>query len=234
MKIDKFNKKDILTKIDNPIIYNQELFNIDKKYTGKDVKVSIIASGLPTYQGFSTLSDFDVMIDNVDSPHDDMGYTTAIAGFIAANGTCGIHGLAQNTQIYSLKAIENNGNVNYSTLIASILWSIIKNVNIIVIPFEIDISYEPIYSAIKKANKNKITIMSLNLDCKEIYTIIPCHKKDTFDVKIKNKEILLTLPTTKLITSFGDKLFVKVNKKIASLGLATGIMSLLIEKNNSN
>jgi len=237
MNIFNVNKNDISHKTNKPIVYSGDMFGIKNGATGKGIEIAIVGTGLPSYQGFTTLHDFDVMIDGTttDSPYDDVGCGTALAGFVASNGSCGIYGLAKDTKILSLKSFTKKRKINPSIIVASLLWGIIKDVNIIVMPFEIDIEYQPILSVVKKTFDRKIIILSVNSplyeNCNEIFPVIPCPKKDKYGIDLQGHKVFITLPIKKQITAYGDKSFVSVNRQIASLGLAAGVMSLLLEKN---
>jgi len=234
MKIFKINKKDISTYIKNKIKYQPGLFNVEKQYTGKNVRIAIVGTGLPVYKGFNNLSDFDVIVGNANSPHDELGCTTIVAGFIGANGTRGICGIAQSSELLCLKSFSGY-NIENSSIIASVLWAIIKNADIIVLPFVPDMSSQPIYDIIKKAYKNNIFVLTVKMKdskkYKEIISIKPFVRKKTFRILDCEKDISISLPKERLISSFGEKSFIKTSYNISSLGIVTGLIALLIEKN---
>jgi len=237
MRIFRINKKDILTYIKNKISYKPGLFGIDNKYTGNGVKIAIVGTGLPIYKGFDNLSDFDVVVENENSPHDELGCTTTLAGFIGANGSRGIYGIAQKAQLLCLKSFKNR-EIKSQDIVASVLWAIIKDVNIIVLPFEPDMNAQLIYNVIKKAYENDIFILTTDMKnsekYKEIISVKPFVRKKTFKILECEKDISISLPKERLISSFGEKHFVKTSYKISSLGVITGLMALLIEKHKKS
>ncbi|SDY27954.1 subtilisin/minor extracellular protease Epr [Evansella caseinilytica] len=58
---------------------------------------------------------------------DDNGHSTHVAGIIGAkNNDCGIVGIAPDSLLYSIKALDQNGSGYLSGIIAGIDWSISK------------------------------------------------------------------------------------------------------------
>ena len=100
--------------------------------TGKGVKVCIVDTGIDMeHPDLSEvkLGDWSDFIGNKNSPYDDQGHGTMMAGILVAEG--GITGLAINVELYVAKALSSNGSGQDSVVADAIDWCITKNVHII-------------------------------------------------------------------------------------------------------
>lgn len=101
---------------------------------GEDVIVAVIDTGcdLDHPDLVNNLLPGKNFINREQSPHDDNGHGTHVAGTIAAeNNMCGMVGVAPKTKIIPVKALNSRGNGNLSDLIDAILWSADRGVNFI-------------------------------------------------------------------------------------------------------
>ena len=102
------------------------------RYSGNGVSVCMVDSGIdmthPDLSGL-TLADWSDFISNRDSPYDDNGHGTMMAGILVADGS--LTGLAVDVDLYVAKALSGNGEGNDETVAEAINWCIAKDVNII-------------------------------------------------------------------------------------------------------
>jgi len=100
--------------------------------TGKGVKVCIVDSGIdlehPDLSEIN-LGGWSDFVANKNSPYDDQGHGTMMAGILVADG--GITGLAINVELYVAKALSSNGSGQDSIVADAVDWCIAKNVHII-------------------------------------------------------------------------------------------------------
>lgn len=244
MKLQKIHKRNILNTLPEPVEYSPTVFGVKGALSGKNTKISIIGTGLPVHKDFNkesrNFADFDTLIENTTCPYDQLGHSTILAGFLCGQSSS-IKGMATKATIYNIKAFDQTLKTDVSTITAAILWSLIKDVDIIVIPCELDFTYRPLCDAIKKVNDNGVFILISSSDWQEKYPItIPIKgskRKNPFKL-IKSyapdKYIRVAVPLKSCLSLYGKSLYVKSSIELTSLGLATGIFSALIEKNKKN
>ena len=111
-----------------PAVYNAGI-------RGAGVKVAVIDSGIdylhdnptanpPVYPEFNGIYAGGIDIKNNDNdPYDDNGHGTHVSGIIAAakNGYL-VSGVAPEVQLYAVKIVDQDGNGEYSDLIAGLQW----------------------------------------------------------------------------------------------------------------
>ncbi|WP_456364240.1 S8 family serine peptidase [Priestia aryabhattai] len=132
-------EKDSLVKISSyesqVIPYGINTLNGTKSWesglTGKGIKVAIIDSGISPH------SDIDIsggksFVDYTTSYNDDNGHGTHVAGIVSAeNNSFGVVGIAPDSNIYALKALDSEGVGYNSDIIKAIDWSIENHMDII-------------------------------------------------------------------------------------------------------
>lgn len=103
-------------------------------FTGKDVKIAIIDSGISKHEdlvisgGYSAINGLETSA----SYADDQGHGTHVAGIIGAkNNSIGLRGVAYEAQLYAVKAFDSNGDAYLSDLIEGVNWAIEKDMDII-------------------------------------------------------------------------------------------------------
>ena len=107
-------------------------FDYVDRYSGDGVDVCMVDSGIDmSHSDLSNLklADWSDFIASRDSPYDDNGHGTMMAGILVADGA--LTGLAVDVNLYVAKALSGNGEGNDETVAEAIDWCIAKNVNII-------------------------------------------------------------------------------------------------------
>lgn len=121
--------RDSLTKINAQPQYTSP-------YTGKNVKVGILDSGIDTeHRDLKVVNGFCSLAPDCSTgvPYDDNnGHGTHVAGVIAAlaNGT-GLVGIAPNVDLYSIKVLNDLGAGTTSSIVQGIEWAINQKLDII-------------------------------------------------------------------------------------------------------
>jgi len=217
-----------------PVIYSNDYFGILDTLAGDDVKISIVGTGLPDHKCLSNLSDFETIIDNEDEVYDTLGTSTSLSGLIGGDDTVKVRGLSPSGQLLCLKAFRSNGTTDYDTLTAAVLWSIIKEANIIVFPFLFDLEHQRFRSSIKKAYKSGIFILAPMVKDGYKYEEIICvggkKRKKGFSLLDFKKDMTIAVPKEPIISLFGKNSYISVGPELASLGMATGLVSNLVGK----
>lgn len=103
----------------------------DYGFTGKDMVAAVIDTGIYPhidliYPENRIIGWYD-LVNERETPYDDNGHGTHIAGIIAGNGTLSggrYRGMAPEAKLVGVKALDRNGSGNTSDVIAAIEWCI--------------------------------------------------------------------------------------------------------------
>lgn len=102
-------------------------------YTGKDVTVAIIDTGISPHADLiyptNRIVGFKDFVNNETRMYDDNGHGTHCAGILAGNGYSSkgkYKGIAPEANILSIKVLDENGNGNTSDILSTVQW-IIEN-----------------------------------------------------------------------------------------------------------
>ena len=150
----------VLPMLPTPWIYTPEIVGLSGIHgTGKNTSICIIDSGLPDHDSISNIAAYENFTNSPNS-RDLIGHSTMVAGIIGANTPSQLVGIAPDSQLYFAKAIGDSGNVRFDSFVAAVLWAVIKEVDIIVIPLTTDLDNPALKSVIDKAYKNNICIIA--------------------------------------------------------------------------
>lgn len=99
--------------------------------TGRGVKVAVLDSGIAAHSDLVIKGGVST-VDYTSSYHDDQGHGTHVAGIIGArNNSIGVKGVAYESDIYAVKAFNQDGVAFLSDIIEGIDWSISNDIDII-------------------------------------------------------------------------------------------------------
>ena len=156
----KIINKYIIDKLDKPLNYSLKNFGFKNlQGDGSGVKICIIDSGVPNNKFIKTKVKNSIDFTNT-SIQDFHGHATAVAGLMIAKVPGYMTGLIPNVNIIYAKAIKNSGEGDHGAVQASILYSIIQSVDIIVMSFGCEHSHPSLQDAISKAYNNNICLIA--------------------------------------------------------------------------
>ena len=96
-------------------------------FTGAGVKIGIIDTGIANHEDLAISTGVSV-VGYTASSIDDNGHGTHVAGIISAeNNDLGTVGIAPNSEIYPIKALDSNGSGYLSDIVAGIDWAMDDN-----------------------------------------------------------------------------------------------------------
>ncbi|MEG1310381.1 MAG: S8 family peptidase [Romboutsia sp.] len=144
----------------------------EESQRGKDVKIAVIDSGCDV--NHESLKDNIIGVKNFTDEDgknsqivtDRVGHGTHVIGIIAANGNNNtIVGVAPDSKIYVLKAIDKTGSGKLSWVVNAIYYAIEQNVDIISMSLGMSQSSEKLERAVKEAtNKNILVVCAAGND----------------------------------------------------------------------
>lgn len=197
--------------------------------TGKDVKICIIDSGLPDHSAINGCVDYINFSSSITS-EDLKGNATIIAGLMTSNNDEKIIGFIPDAKLYFAKT---NDNIDFSGIIASVLWGITKGVDIIVIPSPINDYNEILSDVIKKANENNICVVLMSAkDVKysDALTVVPSN----IDGVVYSGSGKISITAKDLISTYLNQSYVKVSGGLGVSSIIASMCALLIENNKDN
>lgn len=154
-----FKEESVLKKIPAPVCYSAKSFGFDLDGDGSGVKIAIIDTGLPDHLSLPCIKDSVNLADGV-SITDILGQATIIGGLIGASDPNAITGVAPGAELYFAKICDDDGRVSVESFIASILWSVIKGVDIIALSMTTETDYDAFHDTILKAAACGICIVA--------------------------------------------------------------------------
>jgi subtilisin family serine protease len=126
---------------------------------GLGIKICVIDTGLPRSSHLQTTvrNAIDFTDTNI---YDQHGHATGVAGMLVARSPGNMLGLAPQATVFYAKAINNNGRGDHGAVQASILYSIVQGVDIILMSFGCESAHPSLKDAIKKAHNRGICIIA--------------------------------------------------------------------------
>jgi len=231
-------KSKIVKTLSSPIIYSPKSYGIYSECTGKNVKIAILDSGCPYHKDIKIEGEKTSLCENNISIDDKNGHATMLSGIIKSNNKKTIVGIAPHAKIFYGKVIDNRGESSFNRLVAGVLWSIVKEVDIIVIAMGSSYDYMVLKESIKKAHDYGICIIAAGGDKGEIE--YPSYYKEVFSTGFLTRSKKINefikqnldfyLPNKGLFTTYLDNNYVKVSGSSISAAFFAGISAVLIEQ----
>jgi len=233
-------EKEIYDSLPKPIIYTHKSKDLIG-YKGKNVKISIIDSGCPSHKNIKITGEKVNFCDNSSNITDCLGHSTLITGIIGANNKGSIVGLAPGATIYHAKVINNDGNCNFNSLVAATLWSLTKEVDIIVMALGTKYDYMIFHDAIQKVkNKNICVFAAAGNDIFENEIDFPAKYPEVFSVSslkrsnknnhIIKKKVDFACHYKEFYTTYLNNKYIKMTGSSVATAYMSGLAALLIEK----
>jgi len=121
----------VFTQLDIAIPTVEGSFSYERAYKGKGVTVAVIDTGVAPHEDLvipnNRIIGFKDLVNNRSAPYDDNGHGTHVAGIIAGNGYSSrgkYTGIAPESNILAIKALDSEGSGNSSNIIAAISYAI--------------------------------------------------------------------------------------------------------------
>jgi minor extracellular protease Epr len=131
----------------------------NNNYTGKNIKVGIIDTGIHINHQDLYVEGGQSFVDYTTSFSDDNGHGTHIAGVIGSkNNTVGTVGIAPEASIYALKALDQQGQGSIADVIEAVDWSISAGMDIINLSLS---SFTDSVAIVVPLNNNLVTVQGI-------------------------------------------------------------------------
>lgn len=246
LKADKDYIPDGVKMINAPFMWS-------KGITGKDVKIAVIDSGCDmTHKDLQTRiiggRNFTTEDNkNIDKYQDYNGHGTHVCGTIAAsNNNYGVIGVAPDSKLLILKALDKNGSGNMKGIIDAINFAINQRVDIISMSLGTSEDIPQLQQAIKKAVDSNILVVCAagnEVDIKavtnefsypagynEVISVGAVdYSKSAARFSNSNKEVDLVAPGVNIISTFLNGKYETLSGTSMATPHVTGALALLIE-----
>lgn len=243
IKVEKKTKRNVVDQLDEPIIYSPSAYGIDNRCTGKKVKIAILDSGCPRHKDIKIMGDKISFCEENLGSYDSNGHSTMLAGIISSRNKKAITGLAPHAEVQFGRVINNKSMCGFNSLVAGVLWSIVKGVDIIVIAMGTQYDYIVLQDALKKARSHDICVFAASGDKKineDWQMDFPARYDSTISTGFmtrnkKQNEIIreqtdFHLPYKGLYTTYLDNKYIKVTGSSISSAFYAGLAAVLIEQ----
>jgi subtilisin len=126
-------------------------------FTGKGVKIGIVDTGIDYNHEDLKVAGGATFVNGTSDYMDDNGHGTHIAGTISAlDNSIGVIGVAPNSEIYAIKALDRNGTGRLSDYCAGIEWTMMNEIDIINISSGARKESETLKQVLKLANNQGV------------------------------------------------------------------------------
>lgn len=239
INIESVNTRYHYDTLSKPVRHSASQFNVSRKYTGKGVKIALLDTGVPAHKDIMVDGDQVSFCDQNKAVVDRLGHATLMAGIISSNNSKGLRGVAPHSQILYGKVVSDVKECSFNTLIAGVLWSIIREVDIIVMALGTHYDYPIFHDSIIKAHSAGICIFAaagnddkcvdFPADYPEVFSCGCLSRSKEKSVKIK-EGVDFYLPNKTLYSSYLDNQYVRVGGSSVATAFFAGLGAVLIER----
>jgi subtilisin family serine protease len=131
--------------------------------TGNGIKLCLIDSGVVDHEAIVNIGGH-INFTSDETYRDFVGHSTIVSGLIAANKPDHIQGVAPDGIIYYAKATSDKRESQLNAVVASMLWGIVKEANVILIPTAIQHQSAALQETINKAYESDICVVMAAAD----------------------------------------------------------------------
>jgi minor extracellular protease Epr len=192
--------------------------------TGKGTKICIMDGGVPVnkhVRNVNTIANFT----SDKEARDYQGKSTAVSGILTGDG----FGLCQDANLYIAKSINNKGIAQFDAAIAAVLWATIHDIDVLVVPTELEDSCNVLANAFSKAVDNNMVIVMAG---SEGYPVLSVKKVSDKISYFAGKNVICVNGENICSTFLNDK-FALYEGVSCSVAIVAGTIARLIEKNRA-
>jgi len=237
----KRQPKQIYDSIPNPCVFRGVDYGLGQHLTGKGVKIAIIDSGTPDHKDIKNVVESVDMSETERDKIDHNGHSTMIAGVLSANNPKSITGISTESDLYFIKVIDSNGDSSFNSLVAGVLWAVVKQVDIIVISLGSPTNYSVLHDTIKKAYEQNICVFAAAGEKTSVIEYPSSYPEVLSVARLKETKsnkfvsgstgLQIAIPMGSVFTTYLHNKYTKANGSSLTTAMIAGLASLLIQKN---
>ncbi|MFD1848823.1 S8 family serine peptidase [Oceanobacillus bengalensis] len=212
-------------------------------FTGKGVNIAVIDTGISNHPDLKIAGGVST-VDYTSEWSDDNGHGTHIAGVIGAkNDGHGVVGVAPGANLYSVKALNQNGEGQLEDVLRAIRWSIENNMDIINLSIGTGFESTLLEEAINEAYAEGILIVAASGNESVPDSVVyPAKFENVIGVSAVDgrlnltpfssygQEVEFTAPGFSIVSTFIDGAYGIANGTSQAAAHVTGMLALLKEK----
>lgn len=152
----------VVKKFESPIKHTLDNFNIKSEelsnLTGDGVSICMLDTGVVEHKSVKKAYNY---VNFTNDPNADfVSHATMMAGIISGNDKKSLIGLAPDANVYYCKIVDDTCKIKFDSIVAGVLWGVIKEVDIIFVPFVTEIEHHSLLTAINKAYNSNIFVIA--------------------------------------------------------------------------
>jgi len=224
--------------VEIPVVYRSVDYRI-KKGNGQRSSISVIDTGCPLHEDLKGCIGERVNFSDEAKTHfDHHGHSTIISGIIAANNKEKIVGFAPEADLHFCKVSDNGGECDFNAIVAAVLWSVVKKVDIILMSIGTAFDYTVLHNAIKKAYNANICIFA----AKDNESTYPADYPEVLSFRSRpkgkyvkaqangNNTVFVPMSSGGLLTTIGKSEYTKAYGPSIATAVGTGLAAVIIDK----
>lgn len=222
-----------LISVPNKLHYSGSLYGLDPKLTGKGINITIIDTGSPDHKDIVNAGNAVDVSEKPKDHKDRHGHATMVAGIIGCKNNKQIVGAAPDAKLSFAKVINQTGECAFSSLVAAILWSIVKKTDIILMSLGSKNDYSVLHDAVKKAHSHGILIIAANENKKE--PSYPAYYPECLSVSLgkrkfrKKNTMSLSLPNDPIYTTYLNGKYATATGPSMAAAMTAALAALMME-----
>jgi subtilisin family serine protease len=223
----------VVDELPQPVIHDLSHFGLAPVVaTGNGVKICIADSGVPDHDAVLNIgghADFTEDESFVDS----IGHCTILSGLVGGHKPDHFQGIAPDALLYFAKTTNDEGVAQLDATIASVLWAIGQEADVVLLPLVLDEHNVALQETIDKANQNNVcVVMAASTDVPVRYEnslqIYPIGKRG---IAYSSGASKISIYGKDLYTTFLEQSYARVGGGACSAAVAAGVCALLVERN---
>lgn len=213
-------------------------------FTGKNVNIAVIDTGISPHSDLRVSGGYST-IDSTTEWTDDNGHGTHVAGIISSErNDFGVVGVAPGANIYSVKALDSDGEGTLDDLLEAIEWSIQNEMDIINLSLGTNYESSTLQTVIDKAYNAGILIVGASGNDSEGNSVLyPAKYENVIGVSAVDEnfnitsfsstgtEVEFSAPGVNVVSTFLGESYGKANGTSQASPHVTGMLALLKQKN---
>jgi hypothetical protein len=215
----------------HPIVNTTEMVGFSIPGTGNGTRVCFVDSGVPDHEAIVNIGGH-INFTADQTFRDFVGHSTVLAGLVGGNKPDHIQGVAPDAILFFAKATNDKGEAAFDATTASVLWAIVKEVNVVVLPLVINAFNLGLQEAIKKAHAANICIiMAANNDVKYEHAmyVSPINDEEGCGTRFKDP-LNVVAPAKGFYTTHLEQTYAKASGLAISTALIGGVCTLAVEQ----